>query len=147
MSFSLLQARLKVDTSSSVSFDIKDTQQVPGALNIVNGATGSYTWTVSAPSDLTNAGLSVANVNVAYDASKGDGALNVNGNEAYYQTAGGDYVIGTENVPGYPTGSSAASMFTPTESAASIMASASSVAATYFALVVESIIHYCFILL
>ncbi|WP_249357631.1 KxYKxGKxW signal peptide domain-containing protein [Lactococcus lactis] len=117
--------------SSSVSFDIKDTQQVPGALNIVNGATGSYTWTVSAPSDLTNAGLSVANVNVAYDASKGDGALNVNGNEAYYQTAGGDYVIGTENVPGYPTGSSAASMFTPTESAASIMASASSVAASY----------------
>ncbi|WP_170174660.1 bacterial Ig-like domain-containing protein, partial [Lactococcus lactis] len=117
--------------SSSVSFDIKDTQQVPGTLNIVNGATGSYTWTVSAPSDLTNAGLSVANVNVAYDASKGDGALNVNGNEAYYQTAGGDYVIGTENVPGYPTGSSAASMFTPTESAASIMASASSVAASY----------------
>ncbi|MDN6820780.1 MAG: bacterial Ig-like domain-containing protein, partial [Lactococcus lactis] len=117
--------------SSSVSFDIKDTQQVPGALNIVNGATGSYTWTVSAPSDLTNAGLSVANVNVAYDASKGDGALNVNCNEAYYQTAGGDYVIGTENVPGYPTGSSAASMFTPTESAASIMASASSVAASY----------------
>ncbi|WP_270244592.1 bacterial Ig-like domain-containing protein, partial [Lactococcus lactis] len=117
--------------SSSVSFDIKDTQQVPGALNIVNGATGSYTWTVSAPSDLTNAGLSVANVNVAYDASKGDGALNVNGNEAYYQTVGGDYVIGTENVPGYPTGSSAASMFTPTESAASIMASASSVAASY----------------
>lgn len=52
--------------SSSVSFDIKDTQQVPGALNIVNGETGSYTWTVSAPSDLTNAGLSVANVNVAY---------------------------------------------------------------------------------
>ena len=46
--------------------------------------------------------------------------------QAYYQTAGGDYVIGTENVPGYPTGSSAASMFTPTESAASIMASASS---------------------
>lgn len=34
--------------SSSVSFDVKDTQQVPGALNIVNGATGSYTWTVSA---------------------------------------------------------------------------------------------------
>ncbi|WP_259748575.1 beta strand repeat-containing protein, partial [Lactococcus lactis] len=117
--------------SSSVSFDIKDTQNVPGALNIVDPSTGSYTWTVTAPADLNNAGLKVADVKVSYDASKGDGALNVNGNLAYYQTAGGDYVIGTENIPGYPTGSSAASMFVPTSSAASVLASAASMAASY----------------
>ncbi|MEG1487519.1 bacterial Ig-like domain-containing protein, partial [Lactococcus sp.] len=119
------------DASSSVSFDVKDTQQVPGALNVVNPDTGSYTWTVKAPSDLTNAGLKVGDVNVTYDASKGDGALNVNGNEAYYQTAGGDYVLGTESVPGYPTGSDAESMFVPTSSAASYMSSVASVAASY----------------
>ncbi|UTG80301.1 KxYKxGKxW signal peptide domain-containing protein [Lactococcus lactis] len=95
--------------NSSTSFDIKQTQIVPSgepANDILSG--GNYSWTVEAPSDLVEAGLSVADTKVIYAANQ-ESTANLQGttttlavkNNATAQTIGGSYQIINEGAQSY----------------------------------------------
>ncbi|MGF2993943.1 bacterial Ig-like domain-containing protein [Lactococcus lactis] len=95
--------------NSSTSFDIKQTQIVPSgepANDILSG--GNYSWTVEAPSDLVEAGLSVADTKVIYVANQ-ESTANLQGttttlavkNNATAQTIGGSYQTINEGAQSY----------------------------------------------
>jgi LPXTG-motif cell wall-anchored protein len=120
--------------SSSISFDIKQADSITAnnALSGLFDGNHAYQWTVQAPGDLTDAGLSTDVVNVTFQAEE-DGAGNVviNNNEALAQTAGGSFELINEGVVNYvPNSTVASETFVPTSSAASALSSMASVVAS-----------------
>ncbi|MDR2661101.1 MAG: KxYKxGKxW signal peptide domain-containing protein, partial [Lactobacillaceae bacterium] len=131
--------------SSAVSFDIKQTvSNAP----VQVGDGGNNQWTVTAPADLTNAGLKVADVNVIYDASRmanqvidpltgetvAGGSILADKLIANVQTVGGNRGnIDTNVINYYPDSATASANFKASSLAASIAQSAADAAASYTA--------------
>jgi LPXTG-motif cell wall-anchored protein len=116
---------------SSVSFDIGQSVTIPASAALFQSA-GSYSWTITAPQDLTTAGLSVAPVNLAVPGTRAVGttnpAIQSNTNIVYVQTAGGTYEPVTYNQASLAQYLTDSSQFTGTTSSAYITGSAPSYA-------------------
>ncbi|MDR0299222.1 MAG: LPXTG cell wall anchor domain-containing protein [Streptococcaceae bacterium] len=91
-----------VSAASSVSFDVSQTQQVPkGQPQMDIFSSGNYSWVVTAPGDLVDAGIKVADVKSTFSANQENdttlgnpagGNIMMQSDVAVAQTIGGTFV-------------------------------------------------------